>query len=132
MIKFIKNGIKQFKEYRRKRAIIAEMDINDYLLLVWKNSKRTGWGSGFATMVISELEDRHLKLYNELHKNDPLKPVREEVMEYHDMGTPIEVAYYGNDGRMVGYWAYGCFDPYRGIDLYRNSIENYTETEINN
>ena len=31
--------------------------------------------------------------------------------------TPCEIAYYDRKGRIIGYWAYGCFDPnglYRG------------------
>jgi len=26
-------------------------------------------------------------------------------------GTACEIAYYGRGGKMVGYWAYGYFDP---------------------
>ena len=29
-----------------------------------------------------------------------------------DGGVVSEIAYFGRGGRMIGYWAYGCFDPY--------------------
>jgi hypothetical protein len=32
-------------------------------------------------------------------------------------GRPCEIAYYDRNGKMIGYWAYGYFDPegeYRG------------------
>ncbi|MDD3644373.1 MAG: hypothetical protein PHR19_02475 [Bacteroidales bacterium] len=32
-------------------------------------------------------------------------------------GMPCEIAYYDRNGKMIGYWAYGYFDPegeYRG------------------
>lgn len=28
-----------------------------------------------------------------------------------DGGVPSEIEYRGRGGKVVGYWAYGCFDP---------------------
>lgn len=37
--------------------------------------------------------------------------LREEVRDSLDGWCVTEVAYLDRNGRVVGYWAYGCFDP---------------------
>lgn len=36
--------------------------------------------------------------------------VRNEIKDTIN-GIPCEIAFYGRKGRMIGYWAYGSFDP---------------------
>jgi hypothetical protein len=37
--------------------------------------------------------------------------IRSEIKSY-DNGHVSEIAYYDRKGKMVGYWAYGHFEPY--------------------
>lgn len=58
-----------------------------------------------------------MKLIRRLKNYLRFGKIRSEIKSY-DGGYVSEIAYYDKKGRMIGYWAYGEYEPYmpyRGI-----------------